>query len=202
VWRAACRAAVVVILVSSPGSAKAELVPGEQIRLMTAPAPEPSHPDMARILHEDSTTITMRLSPGDGPSTWTRPGRWMVGRLVALDKRQLRVELQALRDTLNVRREDIDSLQVRAPGRSRGKGALVGAMTGAVLGAVLYGSSSDNSPSADEAAMGAFMLAPLGLLIGLATPPGNEWKDVSQPHVHMGLAPGPRRAAVAVTVEF
>src|SRR5262245_64057400 len=105
-WRAACRAAVVVLLVSSRGSAKAELVPGEQIRLMTVPAPEPSHPDTARILHEDATTITMRLSPGDGPSTWTKPGRWMVGRLVALDKRQQRDELQALRATLTVRRTD------------------------------------------------------------------------------------------------
>jgi hypothetical protein len=53
-----------------------------------------------------------------------------------------------------------------------------------------------------KAAMGAIVLAPLGLLVGLAIPPSAEWKEVPEARVRVSFAPHHGRAAVALTVRF
>src|SRR5213592_136642 len=139
---------VALLAVLSPGLGAAEpaLTVGKTLRLATVrPREDSTGATPAPVIREDANCVTLTGAPGEGPITWTKQDRWLIGRLVAADDRRLMVQVAGGTDCVAVRRDDIASVAVRSC-RSRGRGALVGAGVGAGLGAVMGLASGDDPP--------------------------------------------------------
>jgi hypothetical protein len=161
----------------------------------------------ASLLAED----VARLAPGVRVrATLAAGGGRVVGTVLALDDKNLKLQIQERADPIVLRREDVTSLAVSDGHRSRGKGALYGTIVGAGAGALtgVVGGIAGNS-SSDSRARGAiegglllaFLGAPVGALVGLAIPPAERWKELPPERFRLSLAPV-RGGGAAVSLTF
>lgn len=203
-------AVVVLLAVLGPalGAAEPALSIGMRLRLATVKLPEDSsRANPARVVREDANCTTLALASGEDPVTWTKEGRWLIGRIVAANDQHVTLEASGGTGRVVVRREDITFVALSEGRRSRGKGALIGAGVGAGVGALVGLASGDDPPgflafSAEaKATLAAIVLAPIGALIGLAIPPTERWNEVTTDRIRLSLAPV-RGSVAAVSLKL
>ena len=201
-------AALFSILVPALGAAETTLPVGKRLRLTTVrPQEDSSHANPARVLGEDANSITLVPAPGEAPITWTKEGRWLMGTVVAADERRLVLQVSGRSQPVILRREDISAMVVSEWRRTRGKGALMGAGIGAGVGLLMGFLSGDDPPgwfaftAGEKAVMLAVALAPIGVLVGLAVPPAERWREVPTDRIRLSLAPA-RGGGAAVSLRL
>ena len=203
-------AVVVLLAVLGPalGAAEPALSIGMRLRLATVkPREDSSRANPARVVREDANCTTLALASGEDPVTWTKEGRWLIGRIVAANDQHVTLEASGGTGRVVVRREDITFVALSEGRRSRGKGALIGAGVGAGVGALVGLASGDDPPgflafSAEaKATLAAIVLAPIGALIGLAIPPTERWNEVTTDRIRLSLAPV-RGSVAAVSLKL
>lgn len=175
-------AAIGTLMVSTAVAGENTLSPGSRIRLMTV-APEPADGGRGyrihgRLLHEDDDSLTMAV-PGEEPVARTKPHRWLVGRLVAMDDRSLVIQPAGDQDPVRLSTQEITALEVSS-GRPRGRraleGAAIGGLGGAVLGFATTGGDSQQWFSPGESAL---ILGVTGTAVGAlfgALSGGEDWR--------------------------
>ena len=189
----------VLIAMMAPALALADstLPVGTRLRVMTVGPREGSiYANPARVVHENSNSITVDDSTGVGTITWAKENRWLIGKVEAGDDQALTLWVSGGTGRTTVRREDITSMEVSEWRRTRGRGALIGAGIGAGVGA-LVGFSMGDDPSdsfmeftaADKAMILGVFLMSVGALIGVAVPPAERWGKASADPIRVGLAP-------------
>jgi hypothetical protein len=152
---------------------------------------------------------TVRLASGTRVRvTVPTGGGRLVGTVLALDDKNLTLQVPGKTDTAVLRREDITELFVSAGRRSRGRGALIGAAIGAGAGALigLAAGSDDRSnfirfSAGQKAVLFGIVLAPIGALVGAAGHPAERWKELPKDRIRLSLAPVSGRGA-AVSLAF
>jgi len=111
---------------------------------------------------------------------------------------------------LDLRRPDVERLEVRLRPSRRGRGALIGLGIGAASGLLIGFAAGDDPPglfsfSAQEKAVGlAVLLAPIGALVGLVAAPGAQWVTVPpEGGIHVSFDNRrPGRYGLCVTIPF
>ncbi len=135
-------------------------------------------------------------------------GGRLVGTVLALDDKNLTLQIPGKTDTTVLRREDITTVDVYAGRRSRGRGALNGAAFGAVMGALMGLAAGSDDPgtfirlsAGGKALIAATLLAPIGALVGAAAPPPERWKELPKDRIRLSFVPVIGRGA-AVSLAF
>jgi hypothetical protein len=131
----------------------------------------------------------------------------LVGKLLALDDKNLTLQVEDEMARRILSRERITGLDISAGRRSLGRRALYGAGIGAVAGAVAVYAGPEEEHHLLTEAEGVGMLAVLfggtGALVGMVAIPGERWEDVPLDSVQISFRPVPGRGAgVFVTVSF
>jgi hypothetical protein len=142
----------------------------------------------------------------------TEEGR-LVGSLLALDDRNLNLQVEDEMGPRIFPREDVTALAVSGGRHSRGRKALIVGGVCAAVGAII-GVATASEPDPDNmfdvswskaqgVRGGALFLGSIGALIGLALPPGERWEDVPLDTVRLSVRPVPGRGAgVFLSVGF
>ena len=135
-------------------------------------------------------------------------GGRLVGTVLALDDKNLTLQVSGKPDTTVLRREDITKVAVSAGRRSRGRGALIGAALGA--GAAVFiglAAGSDDSgtfiafSAGQKALLAAIVLVPIEAVIGAAVHPPERWKELPKDRIRLSFTPVSGRGA-AVSLAF
>lgn len=121
------------------------------------------------------------------------PGK-LIGTVEQVSGDSVTVDVPGRSEPVSVSRAKIVRLDTSDGPRSRGVDAAIGAGIGAGIGAAggaLAGSGGHSHvvSSGEVAAVCALLGAGLGALIGVATPPGERWKEMSAPRYRVGFAP-------------
>ena len=131
-----------------------------------------------------------------------------VGTVLALDDKNLTLQVPGQADTTVLRRNDITNVAVSAGRRSRGKNALIGTAMGAGVGALLGFANGSDPRSAfirltagEKALILAVVLAPVGALIGAVVRPAERWRELPPDRIRLSLVPVSGRGA-AVSLAF
>ena len=121
-------------------------------------------------------------------------GGQLVGTVLALDDKNLTLQVSGKTDTTVLLREDITQLEVSAGRRSRGRGALIGAGIGAGIGGLIGLASGNDDRSSfirltavEKALIAAVVFAPIGALIGVAVPPAERWKELPKDRIRLSF---------------
>lgn len=193
---------------------------GTRIRLMTGAPPWTEEDGVLRIpglaLREDEDSITFQPMAGGEPATRTKRGRWLTGRLVDVDRRELTVRLSTNGNVLTMPFDVVSRIEVRSGSGQLHRGLVGAGVGGAGLAALaaLPDPCPTPKPSAnpfdgvclltrrDAALVAGIGGAVLGAVIGLVH---EKWRPISlrNPGVRLSVAPAARGGAVAtVGVSF
>jgi hypothetical protein len=142
----------------------------------------------------------------------------LVGTVVGLDEATLTLQRQGAKDTLQVPRGAITTLETSAHGSRKGRGAAIGALAGLGAGVALgLAIGEDCSEVLGEleplfsvfcfskgemAAVAALLTVPAGALVGLAVAPGEKWQRSSLERLSVRIRPARGGAALTVSLRF
>lgn len=135
------------------------------------------------------------------PVTGETEGLRKTGRLLGIDEETLTLEISPSRPHAILEREHVRELEVRTHPGQRLKGALLGGGIGLGVGAgtgALLESGSDNSGDDDFGTLGTIAAAVLlgsvgaavGAVAGALIAPGDQWQDVAEDRIELGLDRG------------
>lgn len=210
-------------MMASTAAAEPPLPRGSRIRVRTI-SPKPAKGDVGRAcgsrLHEYDDSVTT-CAPGAKPLTRTKPHRWLVGTLIAMDERFVIVQPTGHLEPAWLSRREIVALQVSSGKKSRLRPALVGALAG---GAMLAGAFALHDrqacPGAElpdclragpgrrsplqAAKVGALIGVPLGALLGALTRGADRWWELPRepPPVAVSFGPTDGGVAASVSIDF
>ena len=168
-----------------------------------ATAPQPSVTVGSRV-HIKAPTVLK------GPIT---------GSIVSIDESSLALQTKNGKTPLVVPLQAVSGLEVSRGRRSRGRWAGRGAAAGAGALAILGYATGEDCPQSQDgyfaalagalctshgegAAIGFFLGAPLGALIGLMIPPGERWQRTSPDRVRVSIGPAPHGIGASVSLAF
>ena len=131
------------------------------------------------------------------------------GELIAVSAESITLRASESSAPAILPRQDVTQLELSLARSRKGTGALLGLGVGAVTGALIGFSSGDDPPgfisftAEGKAALMAFMLAPIGALIGLIGAQGEQWAPISVEQVQLKAGVGTGgTSGVLVTVRF
>lgn len=132
--------------------------------------------------------------------------RRFTGSLRGLTDTAVILETSRGRPPLVIPRQDITTLEVSVRRSQRGKGALIGFGLGALVGAILGAAVAEDDgffTTGEVAGIFAAVLAPVGVLVGVAAAPGERWQAVPPDRSRIALdRPRPGAYGFSITVRF
>lgn len=166
-----------------------------------------------------AVVVAMRVAQADEPgpvapgsrvrlTAQSVSGKRLVGTVVGLDEATLTLQRQGAKETLQVPRGAITTLEVSRHRSRKGKGAGIGALVG--LGAAVaigLGAGDDDDcvfcySKGETAAIFGILTVPAGALLGLAVAPGEKWVASSPDRLRVSVVPVRGGAGLTVSLRF
>jgi hypothetical protein len=145
-------------------------------------------------------------------------GKRLVGTVVGLDEATLTLQRQGGKETLQVPRGAITTIETSWRRSRKGKGAVIGALfglgTGVALGFAIGENCGNTIPElqviisslclskGEAAGVLALVAVPAGALLGLAVAPGEKWHPSSLDRLSVRITPARGGAGLTVSLRF